>query len=62
MALGRATEELDTSEAAPEVAEHIGIEPDEVVLKLDRLVRSVDGVPVEWRVVYLRMDSNDLEG
>jgi len=59
LALGRATEKVDTAQASPEVVEHLGIEPDEAVLKLDRVVQSGDGLPVEWRVAFLCLGSYD---
>ena len=53
VALGRATEALDTICATTEVAEHLGIDPDEAVLKLDRVVRCVQELPIEWRVAFI---------
>jgi DNA-binding GntR family transcriptional regulator len=51
--VGRATEALDTTYATTEVAEHLGIDPDEAVLKLDRVVRCAAGLPIEWRVGFV---------
>lgn len=53
LALGRATEDLDVVHATMDVAERLGIDPDESVLKLDRVVRSAEGLPVEWRIAFV---------
>ena len=50
---GRATTEVfDTIHAATDVAELLGIDPNDAVLKLDRVVRCARGLPIEWRVTY----------
>jgi DNA-binding GntR family transcriptional regulator len=53
LALGRATEHLDVVSPTTEVAEHLGIGLDETVVKLDRLMRSEHGQPIEWRIAFL---------
>jgi DNA-binding GntR family transcriptional regulator len=62
LVLGRAREEFGETYAAPEVADCIGVDSDEAVLKLDRVVQSSDGVPLEWRVAYFGMDSDRFDG
>jgi DNA-binding GntR family transcriptional regulator len=53
LALGRVTEGLDTVSPTSEVAEHLEIGPDEAVIKLDRVVRSAHGLPIEWRIAFV---------
>jgi len=60
--LGRATEDADTAYPAADVAEYLGVDPDEEVLKLERIVRCARGLPVEWRVAYFCMDSDRFDG
>jgi DNA-binding GntR family transcriptional regulator len=53
LALGRAIETLHTVYVTTDVAEQLGIDPDEPVFKLDRLVRTASGLPVEWRTSFV---------
>jgi GntR family transcriptional regulator len=53
LVLGRATELVDIVHVATDVAEHLGVDPDEAVLKLDRIVRTSEGLPIEWRVAFV---------
>ena len=44
----RASETVDTVDVPWEVAEHLRIDPDEPVLRVERIVRATGGVPIEW--------------
>src|SRR5262245_34874996 len=48
--LGHASERLVIVHATRDVASHLRIAPGADVLKLNRIVETVDGDPVEWRV------------
>ena len=48
--LGRGEERLSIQPAPPDVAEVLRIAPGSPVMVLDRLIHSLDGRPVEWRV------------
>jgi GntR family transcriptional regulator len=48
--LSRAVERVTVGEASPEVAGLLNIEVGSVVLRLDRVIHSADGQPIEWRV------------
>lgn len=50
LVLGRGVEHVSVGAASAEVADSLGIAESTPVLKLDRLVRAIDGPPVEWRV------------
>ena len=55
--LGRATEDADTAYPAADVAEYLGVDPDEEVLKLERIVRSRGDCPLSggWHTfVWIR--------
>ena len=55
LSLGRATERLSIVRATQDVASHLQIAPGADVLKLNRIVATVDGEPVEWRVTFRKM-------
>ena len=55
LSLGRATERVCIMPATRGIAMHLGITAGTNVLKLDRLVETVDGKPVEWRVAYRKI-------
>ena len=38
--------------ATREVAKHLGIGAGAQVMKLDRIVETADGEPIEWRVAF----------
>jgi GntR family transcriptional regulator len=48
--LGHACEKVTQDKASAEAAELLEVEPDTVLLKLERTVFTIDGRPVEWRV------------
>jgi len=50
--LGQATERVKPCQAPDEIAELMEIEPDALVLQLDRVVFTTSGRPIEWRVAY----------
>ena len=48
--LNRAVERITVGEASPEVAGLLHIEAGNAVLRLDRVIHSADGDPIEWRI------------
>jgi GntR family transcriptional regulator len=48
--LGQAEEHLTLSEAGGDAVGLLDVEPGTILLRLDRIVRSLTGEPVEWRV------------
>jgi GntR family transcriptional regulator len=48
--LGKAEERITIEAAAPEVATVLGIAPAEPIVLLDRVMLTLDGRPIEWRV------------
>jgi GntR family transcriptional regulator len=48
--LGSASEKVMVQEAGEEAAELFGIEPRTPLLRLERTVFSIDGLPLEWRL------------
>jgi GntR family transcriptional regulator len=48
--LGKAEERLTIDAAAPEVAAVLGIAPAAPIVVLDRIVETLDGHPIEWRI------------
>ena len=48
--LSKAEEMVSIGSASPEVAKLLEIEPSTPILVLDRVVRAIDGRPVEWRI------------
>ena len=55
LSLGRATERVSIIPVTKDVALHLGIAVGANVLKLDRLVETTDGEPVEWRVTFRKL-------
>ena len=55
LSLGRATERLAIVRATKDVASHLQIALGADVLKLNRIVETADGDPVEWRVTFRKM-------
>lgn len=53
--LGKAEERVSIGTASPAVAEALGIEPDAPLLLLDRVVHTLDGRPIEWRVAHCHL-------
>jgi DNA-binding GntR family transcriptional regulator len=55
ISLGRAIERVSIVQATKDIASHLGIRAGTVVMKLDRIVETVDGEPIEWRVAYRKI-------
>jgi DNA-binding GntR family transcriptional regulator len=55
VSLGRATERLSIVRATKDVASHLQLGADADVLKLNRIVETADGAPVEWRVTFRKI-------
>jgi GntR family transcriptional regulator len=53
--LGRGEERITIGSASPEVAETLQVKPETPLLNLDRLVCTLDGRPVEWRLGQCRI-------
>ncbi len=53
--LGKAEERVSIGQAAQTVADTLGIPPGTPVMVLDRVVQSLDGRPVEWRVGWCHL-------
>jgi DNA-binding GntR family transcriptional regulator len=52
LSLGHATERVSIVPATRKVAKHLGIAAGADVLKLDRIVETASGEPIEWRVTF----------
>ena len=52
LTLGRATEFVLMISADTVVAAHLGVAEGTRVMKLDRVVETGDGLPIEWRVAF----------
>ena len=52
LTLGRATERVSIVPASGEVALHLRSAAGTDVLKLDRVIETADGIPLEWRVAF----------
>jgi DNA-binding GntR family transcriptional regulator len=59
LALGRATERLGIVRATKDVASHLQIAPGADVLRLNRIVETANGGPVEWRVTFRKIGAAD---
>jgi GntR family transcriptional regulator len=54
LTLGRATERVQRVTASPEVALYLGLNDDQQVIEIDRLTTTNDGVPIEWKIIFLQ--------
>jgi DNA-binding GntR family transcriptional regulator len=52
LSLGQATESVCIVRATTDIALHLGIAEGMDVLKLDRVTKTADGAPIEWRVTF----------
>jgi len=52
---GKAEERVSLGEASPQMAETLGIAVRSPVIVLDRVVRALDGRPIEWRVAWCNL-------
>ena len=55
LSLGRATDRVSIVPATKDVARHLGIAAGADVMKLDRIVETIDGEPIEWRVAFWKI-------
>ena len=55
VSVGRASERISIVSATKDVASYFGITPGANVLKLDRVVETIDGEPIEWLVAYRKI-------
>jgi DNA-binding GntR family transcriptional regulator len=55
LSLRRATERVSIVPATKDVASHLQIAPGVDVLKMNRIVETADGEPVEWRVTFRKI-------
>ena len=56
LSLRHASERVAIVHASREVASHLQIAPGADVLKLNRIVETADGEPVEWRVTFKKFE------
>jgi GntR family transcriptional regulator len=54
--LGKAEERISIASASPEVADALCVARGSPVTVLDRVVRAMDGQPVEWRIGWCHLD------
>jgi DNA-binding GntR family transcriptional regulator len=59
LALGRATERLSLVRVTKDVASHLQVGAGTEVLRLNRIVETADGDPVEWRVTFRKIVAVD---
>jgi GntR family transcriptional regulator len=53
--LGKGEERITIAAAAPEIASLLKVAPNAPLLVLDRLVRTLDGRPAEWRLAHCNL-------
>jgi GntR family transcriptional regulator len=53
--LGKAQESIRTGTASADVAATLNLAPDSPVLRLDRIIMTLDGRPAEWRVAHCHL-------
>ena len=53
--LGKAEERITIAAAPPAIADTLRVAPDTSVMRLDRLLLTLDGQPVEWRVAHCHL-------
>jgi GntR family transcriptional regulator len=58
MLIGKAEERISIAAASPEVAKALSVARGSSVAVLDRVVRTIDGRPVEWRVAWCDLGEN----
>jgi GntR family transcriptional regulator len=56
--LGKAEERLTIAAAAPGVAAALGVAPAAPIVVLDRIMRTLEGRPIEWRIGQCRLDED----
>ena len=55
--VGSASESVDIARASVEVSALLDVDPGTPLLKLDRIIYSLDHFPLEWRVGYCRLEA-----
>ena len=50
--VGCASESVEIAEASPGISALLDVDPGSPVLRLDRIIYSLDRVPLEWRMGY----------
>ena len=53
--LGCGSESVEIAQASAEVSALLEVDPGTPLLKLDRIIHSLDHVPLEWRVGYCQL-------
>jgi GntR family transcriptional regulator len=53
--LGKAEERITIVAAPPSIADTLRVAPDASVMRLDRLLLTLDGQPVEWRIAHVHL-------
>jgi GntR family transcriptional regulator len=56
--LGKAEERISIASTSPRVADALRMVPGSPVVVLDRVVRTIDGRPVEWRMAWCQLAKN----
>jgi len=59
VSLGRAAERLSIVRATKDVASHLQVAPGADVLRLNRILETADGDPVEWRLMFRKIVAVD---
>ena len=53
--MGCGSESVEIAEASAEINALLDVDPGTPLLKLDRIIHSLDHVPLEWRMGYCRL-------
>jgi GntR family transcriptional regulator len=53
--VGRGSESVEIAEASAEISAMLDVDPGTPLLRLDRVIYSLDHVPLEWRMAYCRL-------
>ena len=53
--LGKAAERVSLGQASATVAQTLGIAAGSPLMVLDRVVKTLDGRPIEWRMAYCHL-------
>jgi GntR family transcriptional regulator len=53
--VGYGSESVEIAEASGEVSALLSVDPGTPLLRLDRVVYSLDHVPLEWRMAYCKL-------
>jgi DNA-binding GntR family transcriptional regulator len=58
LTLGRATEHIGLVDVDAQIALHLAISSNQKVFKIDRVTATTDGMPIEWRISFMRSDDS----